>query len=301
MTAAAMRVRIWGARGGIATPGADTVRYGGNTSCVELQCGPHLVILDAGSGLRCLGQSLMSRPRPVTTDLLISHTHLDHICGLPFFQPLFDPLTELRILGGTTSLRQALTASWSAPLMPDLGSAIRASVAYQHFTAGECLTLHPGLNVHTAPLRHPGGATGYRIEWNGSSVAYVTDTEHPAEGIDQNVLELVRNADLVFYDSSYTDAEYASRTGWGHSTWQHAIKLADLAEAKTLVLFHHDPTHDDMFLDAVGQAAATRRPGTRVAGERMEFVLPTAVPPSSQPAYPQSLPPMANAAWHIVC
>src|SRR6202012_4388237 len=161
-----------------------------------------------------------------------------------------------------------------APLMPDLGNVIRASVAYQPFTAGDRLTLHPGLNVQTAPLRHPGGGTGYRIEWNGRSVAYVSDTEHPAEGVDQNVLELIRNADLVFYDASYTDAEYASHVGWGHSTWQQAIKLAGLAEAKTLVLFHHDPTHDDTFLDAVGLAAATCRPGTQVAGERMEFVLP---------------------------
>jgi phosphoribosyl 1,2-cyclic phosphodiesterase len=272
-----IRLRIWGVRGGIATPGAHTVRYGGNTSCVELQCGPHLVILDAGSGLRCLGQSLGVRPGPVVADLLISHTHLDHICGLPFFQPLFDPSTRLRIFGGhldgPDALPKALAASWSAPLMPDLAEAFRATVGYESFGAGSSFSLHPGLIVRTVALRHPGGATGYRIEWGGRSIAYVTDTEHPAEGIDRRIAELIERADLVLYDSSYTDAEYVSRKGWGHSTWQQAVRLAEAANVGKLLLFHHDPSHDDEFLDAVGEAAAVCRPGTEVAREQTEFVL----------------------------
>ncbi|MGD0106649.1 MAG: MBL fold metallo-hydrolase [Rhodopila sp.] len=270
-----MRLRFWGVRGGIATPGFETARYGGNTACVELRCGPHLLILDAGTGLRNLGQKLAAARGAVVADLLISHTHLDHICGLPFFQPHFDPSTRLRIWGGHLprggDLAQAFVTSWSPPLMPDLSSAFQASVRYESFASGDSFTLHPGLTVKTVPLRHPGGATGYRIEWAGRSVAYVTDTEHPADGIDAAVAKLIDGADLMLYDASYTDAEYAARVGWGHSTWQEAIKLADAAGVGKLILFHHDPSHSDEFLDAIAEAAADRRPGTEVAKEQEEF------------------------------
>ncbi len=158
--------------------------------------------------------------------------------------------------------------------MPDLSRAFRASVSYESFAAGDSLTLHPGLTVRTAPLSHPGGATGYRIDWAGRSIAYVTDTEHPAEGIDPAVASLIDGADLVLYDASYTDAEYATRVGWGHSTWQAAIKLADAAGVSKLLLFHHDPAHSDEALDAIADAAADLRPGTEVAKEQGEFALP---------------------------
>ena len=276
-TAEAMRLRLWGVRGGIATPGADTLRYGGNTSCIELRCGPHLLILDAGSGLRCLGQKLAADPGPVIADLLISHTHLDHICGLPFFQPLFKSATQIRIWGGhsdrPTALPDALATSWSAPLMPNLADEFRATISYANFSAGDVLTVHPGLTVRTVALHHPGGATGYRIDWAGRSIAYVTDTEHPADGIDTGIANLIKDADLVLYDSSYTDAEYGTRKGWGHSTWQEAIKLANAASVRKLILFHHDPSHTDDFLDAIGHEAAACRPGTLVAREQTEFVL----------------------------
>ncbi len=273
----AMRLRLWGVRGSIATTGIETVRYGGNTACVELRCGPHLLILDAGTGLRGLGQHLAALPDPTDADLLISHTHLDHICGLPFFPPHFDSSCRLRIWGGHLppgdALRQAMAASWTPPLMPDLRPAFRAAVTYETFTAGHTLTPHPGLTVRTAPLCHPGGATGYRIDWAGRSVGYITDTEHPAEGVDTNVLRLVAGADLLLYDASYTEAEYASRKGWGHSTWQAAIRLADAACVDKLLLFHHDPNHCDDFLDAMGREAAACRPGTEVAREQCAFVL----------------------------
>jgi phosphoribosyl 1,2-cyclic phosphodiesterase len=270
---AGIRLRLWGVRGGIATPGAETVRYGGNTACVELRCGPHLLILDAGTGLRGLGRKLAGEAGPVVADLLISHPHLDHICGLPFFQPHFDPTARFRVWGAGT-LRQALKASWSPPLMPELTKAFQASITYHLFAPGDGFTLHPGLTVRTAALCHPGGATGYRVEWGGRSVAYVTDTEHPAGGgIDANIAGLIDRADLVLYDSSYTDAEYPSRMGWGHSTWQEAIRLADAARVGKLLLFHHDPSHADDFLDSVAVAAADRRPGTEVAREGTEYLL----------------------------
>jgi phosphoribosyl 1,2-cyclic phosphodiesterase len=275
--AEAMRLRFWGVRGGIATPGAGTLRYGGNTSCLELRCGPHLLILDAGTGSRALGLALAAEAVPVNADVLISHTHLDHICGLPFFQPHFDPAARMRIWAGHLprpgDLARALATSWSAPLMPDLANAFRASVTCESFAAGDSFSPHPGLMVRTAALRHPGGSTGYRIDWGGRSIAYVTDTEHSAKGIDTNIARLIDRADLVVYDASYTDAEYASHAGWGHSTWQEAIKLADAASVRKLLLFHHDPSHDDDCLDTIGRAAARRRPGTEVAREGAEYVL----------------------------
>jgi phosphoribosyl 1,2-cyclic phosphodiesterase len=157
--------------------------------------------------------------------------------------------------------------------MPDLTAAFQASVSYESFIAGDSFMLHPGLTVRTAKLCHPGGATGYRIEWAGRSVAYVTDTETGTGGVDPAVAALVDRADLVLYDASYTDEEYITRVGWGHSTWQQAIRLADTACAGKLLLFHHDPLHDDDFLDAIAEAAACRRPGTEVAKEQAEFVL----------------------------
>lgn len=271
-----MIVRFWGVRGSLPTPGAATLRYGGNTICVELRCGPRLLILDAGSGLRELGNALTASGAIVDADILLSHTHFDHICGLPFFRPMFDPSARLRFWGGHLAppdgIAGALLRSWRAPLMPDLDVAFRANLAFQDFAAGEVLALHPGLHVRTVALNHPGNAIGYRIEWGASSVCYLTDTEHPTNGIDQNLLRFVTGTDIMIYDASFTDEEYQSRIGWGHSTWRAAADLADAAAVGRLVLFHHDPGHDDVTMDGIARSIATRRPGSLTATEGMRLV-----------------------------
>ena len=272
-----MTVQFWGVRGSLPTPGPGTVRYGGNTICVELRCGPHLLILDAGSGLRELGCALAASGVPVDADILLSHTHLDHICGLPFFAAMFDPHARLRFWGGHLALPegigQALLRSWQAPLMPDMDAEFRAQTEFRDFVAGDDLLLQPALRVGTTSLRHPGNAVGYRIHWNGSSVCYITDTEHPADGPDMNLLQFVTGADVMIYDASYTDAEYRSRVGLGHSTWQAGASLADAAAVEQLILFHHDPRHDDATMDAIGSAVADRRPGSLVAREGMRLAV----------------------------
>lgn len=269
-------VRVWGARGSLPTPGPTTLRYGGNTLCVEVRCGPHTLILDGGSGLRGLGASLAGAA--LDADILLSHTHLDHVCGLPFFRPMFDRHASLRFWGGHLAppegIETALLRAWQAPLMPDLQNEFRAQISYHDFRPGDRLTPHPGLHVDTIGLRHPGGSIGYRIAWAGASLCYITDTEHPADGPDPALARFVAGADAMIYDASYTDEEYAARVGWGHSTWRAGVALADAAGVGTLILFHHEPGHDDAMMDAIAQHVARQRPGSLVAAEGMELILP---------------------------
>jgi len=156
-----------------------------------------------------------------------------------------------------------------APLFPVPMALLNPQVSFNDFRNGETLTPHPGITLRTGPLNHPNGATGYRLEYAGKVVAYITDTEHKTDGLDRNILALVDRADIMIYDSTYTDAEYPSHVDWGHSTWQEGIRLADAAQVKTLVVFHHDPSHDDAFMDRVATDAAALRPGTIVAREGM--------------------------------
>jgi phosphoribosyl 1,2-cyclic phosphodiesterase len=266
-----MSVRFWGVRGSIATPGVDTLRYGGNTACIEVRCGDALLILDAGTGLRPLGDALGAAGLPVDAEIFCTHTHIDHLCGFPFFAPCFDARTRLRLWAGhlapPQSLREVYRTTLTAPLFPDLMDHLPATLEFREFAAGDSLSPRPGLIVETAPLNHPGGATGYRFEWGGKSVAYITDTEHRGEALDPNVLRLVDRADIMIYDANYTDEDYPQHVGWGHSTWQEGVRLADKALVGTLVVFHHDPARTDEMLDEIAAAAESRRSGTVVARE----------------------------------
>jgi phosphoribosyl 1,2-cyclic phosphodiesterase len=271
------RVRFWGVRGSIAAPGPATVRYGGNTSCIEVRCGGRLIVLDAGTGLRALGTKLLSEA-PLDADLFLTHTHFDHVCGLPFFKPFFQPQNRFRLwaghLGGTYTLQQVMREFMMAPLFPVPPEIFKASVEYRDFRAGDVLTPAPGITVRSSPLNHPNGATGYRIEYGGKAVCYITDTEHVPGAPDRNVAALIKDADAVIYDSMYTDDEYARLyAGWGHSTWQEAVRLCQPAGVKKLIAFHHDPEHDDDKLDAIGREVAAAMPGALLAREGMEITL----------------------------
>lgn len=266
-------IRFWGVRGSIACPGPDTVRYGGNTSCVEIRCGDRLLIMDGGTGLRELGNALFAEGEAIDVDLFYSHTHFDHICGLPFFAPCYARGNRIRLWAGhllpDNQLETVLYGMMMAPLFPVPITLLDPQVSFTDFRCGVTLDPHPGIRLRTGPLNHPNGATGYRIEHAGKSVAYITDTEHRPGALDQQILALVDRADIMIYDSTYTDAEYPAHANWGHSTWQEGVRLAEAAGVGTLVVFHHDPGHDDAFMDGIAEAAEACRPGTVVAREGM--------------------------------
>ena len=263
-----LKVRFWGVRGSISCAGAEYVRYGGNTSCLEVTAGGRRLIFDAGTGIRSLGLEL-ARTAPLDIDIYFTHTHLDHISGLTFFAPLFDQRNSVRLWAGhlepPNTLRSVVSNLMQAPLYPVSLDVFRSRVDFNEFDCGETLACGD-MTMRTTHLNHPNGATGYRVDHGGKAICYITDTEHRPDGPDGNIVELCRGADVMIYDSSYTDAEYPQYRGWGHSTWQEGVRLADAAGVGTLAIFHHDPSHDDLFMDDVGRQAATLRPGIASSG-----------------------------------
>jgi phosphoribosyl 1,2-cyclic phosphodiesterase len=262
-------VRFWGVRGSVACPGPATARYGGNTACVEVRCGDRLIIFDAGSGIRPLGLALAGET--VDADLFLGHSHLDHIWGLPFFKPCYVPRTRFRIWAGHLlpefDVRQVTGRLMGEPLFPKGLDLFTAQIEFRDFRCGETLQPHPGITLRTGPLNHPGRATGYRLEHGRRAIAYLTDTEHVPGKLDETVLALAKGADLMIYDCTYTDEEYRSHAGRGHSTWQQGVRLAEAASARQLAIFHHDPSHDDAVLDRIAREAEAAQPGTIVAAE----------------------------------
>jgi phosphoribosyl 1,2-cyclic phosphodiesterase len=258
-----MHVKLWGTRGSVAAPGAETARYGGNTACVEVRhADGTLLILDAGTGIRRLGSTLDASLRRV--DILLSHLHMDHIQGLGFFAPLHDPAIEVHLWGprsATQNLWTRLARYLSPPLFPvylrDLPWLHLHDVGVGEFEIGP-------FKVAAELICHPGATLGYRISASGTTLAYLPDHE-PALGLRGAYLSgewtsgfgLACGADLLIHDGQYTDAEYADSVGWGHSSIRQALEFARLAEVSQLVLFHHNPTHTDDDLDRLIEAAVT--------------------------------------------
>ncbi len=270
-------IRFWGVRGSIACPGPETVRYGGNTACLEMRCGQIRLVFDAGTGIRRLGIEWERNRQRLRAHIFLSHLHFDHISGLPFFRPAYDAENcfELwcgHLLARGTRLQKALQALMQAPFFPVPLEVLHACMAFHDFEAGAVLEPHPGLRIYTAPLKHPGGATGYRVEYGGRAVCYVSDTEHEEGRRDPDVLALITDADLVIYDCTYTDEEFPEYRGWGHSTWQEGVRLCEAAPAGRLVAFHHDPRRDDEALDRLAQELDRARPGSLVAREGLVLV-----------------------------
>ena len=267
-------IQFWGVRGSIASPGPNTAHVGGNTSCVAVRCGDTHLVLDAGTGLRGLGEDLL-RQGIDDVALLLSHTHWDHIQGLPFFVPLYLPKTRLSVYAQRqpgSSLADVLARQMSAPVFPVSFAELTSRVMTQDLHSGAQFVIGPA-RIMAQRLNHPGGVLAYRIEHGGRSVVYATDTEHYA-CVDPALLALARGCDVLIYDSQYTPDEYAgasgpAKVGWGHSTYVAGAELARAADVGRYVLFHHDPKRSDAQVAEIESAAQRLFPDAVAAREGM--------------------------------
>jgi phosphoribosyl 1,2-cyclic phosphodiesterase len=282
---------FWGTRGSIPTPGPDTARYGGNTACISIDCtGSRLVILDAGSGLRPLGHEIMKqRNGPLSADILLSHTHWDHIQGLPFFKPLSSRGTSVSIYGAAQEgvpLKEILGRQMDPMVFPVPLNALAAALTVVEISEGDFEL--DDFRICAFRLRHPGTTLGYRLipVGGGREVAYVTDNELGTGGSyevttdwRERMVEFVSGADTLIHDAMYPDQIIQARAGWGHSTPRQAVDLARQARCRRLILFHHEPEHSDDALDRLladtRQYAESTAPGVEVeaATEGMKFSL----------------------------
>ncbi|HZS76704.1 MAG TPA: MBL fold metallo-hydrolase [Ktedonobacteraceae bacterium] len=290
------RVCFWGVRGSYPTPGPQTVRYGGNTACVEVEVDRQLFILDAGSGIIRLGQNLQRRfqDRPLSISLFITHGHNDHLLGLPFFSPLYNPHAEIHFYGpqlADRNIEQLVTPLMSQPYFPVDMRTLPSLRTFHTISTREQFVWRAGSSlpeIHLQPVvvketdvqvqaimtnSHPlDGAVVYRIEYAGRRLVFATDVEWK-ERCDPTFLAFISNADVLIHDAQYTPDDYPDKQGFGHSTIEMATEVAQLAGVKELVLFHHEPTYDDDKLDKIQAEARKLFPRTTTAYEGLEIDL----------------------------
>ncbi|MEM9206439.1 MAG: MBL fold metallo-hydrolase, partial [Pseudomonadota bacterium] len=262
-------LKFWGVRGSLPVPGPDTVRYGGNTTCIELMLGPRRLIIDCGSGAYPLGRKLAAKGE-LEADLLFTHSHLDHVCGLPFFKPAYMHDAVIRCwaghLGDTLGLDDVISWLMAPALFPVPMTELKGC-RLNTFKPGDELDLGGGLLVQTCELNHPGGAVGYRIEHDGRSLVIAFDHEHGDERIDDGLLAFAKGADVMIYDATYTDDEYKTYRGWGHSTWSEGVRLAEKAGVGQTYMFHHAQDRTDDELDDIRRRIRAKSKACDVAIE----------------------------------
>lgn len=248
------RAVFWGVRGSVPVPGPETAAIGGNTSCVEVLCGDTRLIFDGGTGLRVLGQKL-AKEMPLSVHLFFSHVHWDHIQGFPFFAPAFVRGNTIHMYGGLNvcgTVESALAGQMESPGFPVKLTELPSTLVFHDLAPGEGADIGGGVRITTAAGNHPGGVLAYRVDYEGKTLVYATDTEHFEGRLDERLVALANGADVLIYDSQYTPEEYSgagggmAKVGWGHSTFEEGVAIAKAAGVKKYVLFHHDPLqHDD--------------------------------------------------------
>jgi len=276
-----VRIRFWGVRGTIPSPGPDTIRYGANTSCVDVfTSDQQIVVFDAGTGIRPLGNQLIKEhPGRIVGTIFVTHTHWDHIQGFPFFAPLQFRNNRFVVVGQRRvgqQLENVLAGQISEPYLPFGYNQLAADILVKEMNDGETMVIGDATSVFAAALDHPGGCLGYRLENDGLAFAYCTDTSHGGDGLDKNVLRLAHKADLLVHEASFTPEERVRFPDWGHSSWQEAAEVAQAADVGMLALFHHSPTANDEQLEEILVQTRTLFPRTVLAREGLSLELPNA-------------------------
>ncbi|MFE4108224.1 MBL fold metallo-hydrolase [Almyronema epifaneia] len=266
-------VQFWGVRGSIPTPGASTVRYGGNTACVEVLVGNKRLILDGGTGLSVLGKHLLKQTARVEAHIFFTHTHWDRIQGFPFFVPAFTEGNQFHIYGATApngaSIKQCLTDQMLQPNFPTPLQRMRSHLNFLNISAGSVISIDDVV-IETVSLNRLTSALGYRITWEGRSVVYATDTDHSQEAGNQNLQYLAQQADVLIYDGTYADHnDHNFQKQSLVAPWKSGIEVAKAANVQELIMFHHNPAHDDDSLDCIEMQIRGDFPNARLAREGM--------------------------------
>lgn len=263
-------VRFWGVRGSVPSAGASTCQYGGNTSCLEVRCGDRTLMLDAGSGAFLFGESLINEENG-RIDVLFTHCHYDHIEGAPFFAPVHKKGWQVDYWSGhqygKMTTADMIKTYMRRPYFPVGPEIFHAQTGFHDFRPGDTLDLGDDIIIKTTSLNHPDGAVGYRIEYDGRSICYLTDLEHTSNTPDRELVDFARGAGIVIYDATYSDEEFDRYVGFGHSTWQQGVRLCNAADVDLYVAFHHQPCHDDVKMDEIARDLMAMRPASIVARE----------------------------------
>ena len=272
-------LRFWGVRGSIPTPGPHALAVGGNTTCLSLQSDDYLFVFDAGTGIRRLGAYLeASRRTAWRGGIFFSHYHWDHIQGLPFFMPARRAGNQFSLYGETKKgigLEEILRQQMAHPYFPVAMDEAKALAGFEALTPGQAMEPFPGSTLRTIRLNHPGDALGYRLETVDGSLCVITDHEHPADGLDERIVEFARGASVLVHDGQYTPREKSGpKAGWGHSSWKEAAMTAKAAGVQILFISHHDPDRSDSDLLHILRQAREIFPATEVATESTVCELP---------------------------
>jgi phosphoribosyl 1,2-cyclic phosphodiesterase len=273
-----MRVRFWGVRGSTPTPQKENLGYGGNTSCIEIRTDTNqILVFDGGTGLRLLGNELVNEfaERPISAHIFFSHFHLDHIQGVPFFQPLYNPRNHFTFYFAgrrdANLVMDALAGMMANPYFPVDMTKLPCSREYVDLVEGTFTVADTRILV--LPLNHPQGCVGYRIMQNGKVISYCTDFEHGTDWSDKNVRTLAKDADFLIVDSQYTPEELPEHIGWGHSSWEQSIQTGIEARVKRIALYHHDPRHEDADVEKILIDAQKLHPNVIAAREGLEVTV----------------------------
>ena len=270
------RVTFWGTRGTRMVTEPGYKQYGRNTICIEVNCGGRVIIFDAGSGLIYLGSDLIER-NIKNIDLFLSHSHYDHVEGIPFFQPFYNKNFKVNFwsgrLKGAEHARQVIDDLMKEPYFPISMEKFQAKILYHDIADFESIQLSYDIEIQTTRLHHPGGATGYRLNFAGKSFAFITDTTHAVDQRDFELSEFIKDVDLLVYDCSYLDEEFAEFASYGHSTWEEAIRLKKISNAKLMYGLHHMPFRNDEALKQIEEQILAKESNCHIAKDHDSIIL----------------------------